>query len=96
MRSLFRVERADDGGPTRSRATAAKPGSGARFQTMTSEIEGDPLRDPKFRDTKFDSPSLTEKSWFSGLRGVGLACGGVILFALLFSLGLALVFSIIA
>ena len=93
MRAAFRVER--EGTPTPSTRTAGQAASKAsqtlgkspRFETVTSEITEDPLARQRAR---FDSPSLTEKSWFSGIKAVLLACGGVILFAVLFAAGLTL------
>ncbi|MCY4430735.1 MAG: DUF4129 domain-containing protein [Rhodospirillales bacterium] len=83
MRASFRVERA--GGAVSHTAGATPVTSGGaigkrpRFETVTSEITEDPLARQRAR---FDSPSLTEKSWFSGIMGVLLACGGGILFAI--------------
>ncbi len=92
MRSAFRVER--QGAPTPQTAGAASGspgqvlGKAPRFETVTSEITEDPLARQRAR---FDSPSLTERSWLSGMKGVLLACGGFILFALLFAAGLTLI-----
>ncbi len=83
MRSAFRVEKqgeptAQTSGPTQT-TSPGTIGKSPRFETMTSEITEDPLAQPKAR---FDTPSLTERKWFSGGLGALLACGGVILFAL--------------
>ena len=92
MRSAFRVER--QGAPTPQTAGTASGspgqvlGKAPRFETVTSEITEDPLARQRAR---FDSPSLTERSWLSGMKGVLLACGGFILFALLFAAGLTLI-----
>ena len=92
MRASFRVER--EGGPMPQTARAAPIasglalGKGPRFETVTSEITEDPLAKQRAR---FDSPSLSEKSWFSGLKGVLLACGAVVLFAVLFAAGMSLI-----
>ena len=95
MRSAFRVERQGAGPAPQSTAAAAASaasgkvlGKAPRFETVTSEITEDPLARQRAR---FDSPSLSEKSWLSGIKGVGLACGGAILFALLFAAGLTLI-----
>ena len=97
MRSAFRVERQEGAGPapqTTGAAAAASAASGKvlgktpRFETVTSEITEDPLARQRAR---FDSPSLSEKSWLSGMRAVLLACGGFILFAILFAAGLTLI-----
>lgn len=85
MRASFRVERQVDAGPqTQAGTRRPKVGIGslgkeARFETITSEITDDPLARQRAR---FDSPSLTEKNWFTGMMGVLLACGGIILFAI--------------
>ena len=83
MRSAFRVVKSGErvqqtevGGTSRE----------ARFETVTSEITDTPLS-----TARFDSPSLSERSWFSGGIGVTLACGGFILFALLAAFALAVV-----
>lgn len=80
MRSAFRVVKSGE----RVRQTEVGGTSReARFETVTSEITDTPLS-----TARFDSPSLSEKSWFSGGLGVTLACGGFILFALLAALAL--------
>ena len=92
MRASFRVER--EGTPTPQTAGQAPSkasqalGKSPRFETVTSEITEDPLARQRAR---FDSPSLTEKSWFSGTMGVLLACGGIILFAIVAAAMFALV-----
>ncbi|MDE2824204.1 MAG: DUF4129 domain-containing protein, partial [Chloroflexota bacterium] len=91
MRAAFRVER--EAGAMPQTASAAPVTSGRalgkspRFETVTSEITEDPLAKQRAR---FDSPSLTEKSWLSGLKGVLLACGAAVLFAVLFAAGMTL------
>ena len=92
MRASFRVER-EEGFTPQTQSAAPVPsgkalGKSPRFETVTSEITADPLAQQRAR---FDSPSLTEKSWLSGMKGVLLACGGFILFALLFAAGLTLI-----
>lgn len=83
MRSAFRVVKSGE----RVRQTEVGGTSReARFETVTSEITDTPLS-----TARFDSPSLSERSWFSGGIGVALACGGFILFALL----AALVFTVV-
>ena len=78
MRSAFRVVKSGE----RVRQTEVGGTSReARFETVTSEITDSPLS-----GTRFDSPSLSEKSWFSGGIGVVLACGGFILFAVVASI----------
>lgn len=95
MRASFRVER--EAGAMPQTASAAPIPSGKalgkspRFETVTSEITEDPLARQRAR---FDSPSLTEKSWFTGTMGVLLACGGMILFAIVAALVFALLVSI--
>jgi hypothetical protein len=90
MRASFRVER--EGTPTPQTASQAPStasqslGRSARFETMTSEVTDDPLK-----RARFDSPSLTEKNWFTGGMGVLLACGGIIVFTLVAAAGFALV-----
>ena len=90
MRASFRVER--EGTPTPQTASQAPStasqslGRSARFETMTSEVTDDPLK-----RARFDSPSLTERSWFSGGMGVLLACGGFIVFALVAAAVFALI-----
>ena len=92
MRASFRVER-EEGFTPQTQSAAPIPsgralGKSPRFETVTSEITEDPLARQRAR---FDSPSLTERSWLSGMKGVLLACGGFILFALLFAAGLTLI-----
>jgi uncharacterized membrane protein HdeD (DUF308 family) len=53
---------------------------------MTSEVTDDPLR-----RARFDSPSLTERNWFTGTMGVLLACGGIIVFSIVAAAMFALV-----
>ena len=84
MRSVFRVVKSGErvqqtevGGTSRE----------ARFETVTSEITDSPLS-----GARFDSPSLSEKSWYSGGLGVVLACGGFILFAVVAAIALVVVF----
>ena len=93
MRASFRVEREGGAMPqtaSTSPLTSGRAlGKGPRFETVTSEITEDPLARQRAR---FDSPSLSEKSWLSGLKGVLLACGGFIVFAILFAAGLTLIF----
>ena len=90
MRASFRVEK--EGTPTPQTASQAPStasqslGRSARFETMTSEVTDDPLK-----RARFDSPSLTERSWFSGGIGVLLACGGFIVFALVAAAVFALI-----
>lgn len=90
MRASFRVEREGAPMPQTAGATpdtsAQALGKAARFETVTSEITDDPLK-----RARFDSPSLTEKSWFTGAMGVLLACGGFIVFALVAAALFALV-----
>ncbi len=92
MRAAFRVEK--EGGPAAQTAGAAPDrsaqaiGKAARFETVTSEITEDPLAQSR---AKFDSPSLTEKNWFTGAMGVLLACGGIIVFAIVAAALFALV-----
>ena len=92
MRASFRVER--EGGPMPQTAAATPDtsrralGKSPRFETVTSEITEDPLARQRAR---FDSPSLTEKSWFTGTMGVLLACGGIIVFSLVAAALFALV-----
>ena len=95
MRASFRVEREEGAMPQTAR-TAPIPsgkalGKSPRFETVTSEITEDPLARQRAR---FDSPSLTEKNWFTGTMGVLLACGGFILFAIVAALVFAIVVSI--
>ena len=90
MRAAFRVER--EGAPAAQTAAATPDtsaqalGKAARFETMTSEVTDDPLR-----RARFDSPSLTERNWFTGAMGVLLACGGIIVFAIVAAAMFALV-----
>ena len=90
MRASFRVER--EGTPTPQTASQAPStasqslGRSARFETMTSEVTDDPLK-----RARFDSPSLTERSWFSGGMGGLRACGGFIVFALVAAAVFALI-----
>ncbi len=85
MRASFRVEKQVEAGPqTQAGTRKPKLGSGAlgreaRFETITSEIIDDPLARQRAR---FDSPSLTERNWFTGMMGVLVACGGIILFSI--------------
>jgi hypothetical protein len=90
MRAAFRVERE---GASAAQTAAATPdtsaqalGKAARFETMTSEVTDDPLR-----RAGFDSPSLTERNWFTGAMGVLLACGGIIVFSIVAAAMFALV-----
>ena len=95
MRASFRVEREEGSVPHTASAapvTSGKAlGKSPRFETVTSEITEDPLARQRAR---FDSPSLTEKSWFTGTMGVLLACGGIILFAIVAALMFAIVVAI--
>jgi hypothetical protein len=95
MRASFRVEREEGAIPqtaTAAPVTSGKAlGKSPRFETVTSEITEDPLARQRAR---FDSPSLTEKNWFTGTMGVLLACGGFILFAIVAALMFAIVVSI--
>ena len=81
MRAAFRVEREETSTPQVENQAPSKAsqslGKAARFETMTSEVTDDPLK-----RARFDSPSLTEKNWFTGAMGVLLACGGFIVFAM--------------
>ena len=95
MRASFRVER-EAGAMPQTAGAAPVPsgralGKSPRFETVTSEITEDPLARQRAR---FDSPSLTEKNWFTGTLGVLLACGGFILFAAVAALVFALVVAI--
>ena len=95
MRASFRVEREPGAMPQTASAAPVTPGralgKSPRFETVTSEITEDPLARQRAR---FDSPSLTEKNWFTGTMGVLLACGGFILFALVAAFVFALVVAI--
>ena len=92
MRASFRVIREGASGPqTQGAASAASgkaPGKAPRFETITSEITEDPLARQRAR---FDSPALTEKSWFTGMMGVLLACGAFVFFAIVAAAGFAVV-----
>ena len=93
MRASFRVEKEGAATPQTTGATPAAsgraPGKQPRFETVSSEITDDPLK-----RARFDSPSLTERNWFTGAMGVGIACGGFILFAIVAAAMFALVVSI--
>ena len=90
MRAAFRVEREGASTPETENQAPSKAsqalGKSPRFETMTSEVTDDPLR-----RARFDSPSLTERNWFTGAMGVLLACGGIILFAIVAAAMFALV-----
>jgi hypothetical protein len=90
MRASFRVEKEGAATPQTTGATPAAsgraPGKQPRFETVSSEITDDPLK-----RARFDSPSLTERNWFTGAMGVGIACGGFILFAIVAAAMFALV-----
>ena len=83
MRAAFRVEKPETPisqttGASSDQSDRAAPGRSPRFETMTSEVTDDPLS-----LARFESPSLSEKSWFPWGLGGPLACAGVILFAFL-------------
>ena len=90
MRAAFRVEREETSAPQAANQAPSKAsqalGKSPRFETMTSEVTDDPLK-----RARFDSPSLTERNWFTGTMGVLLACGGIIVFSIVAAAMFALV-----